>query len=56
LNLEDSHFSPQLVLRILNMCVLVFCVVSVVGQPECVDLFMVFNFWIDSGFIFEPCS
>ena len=47
------NFSTQLVfvvLRILNTCVLLFCVVSVFG------LFVVFNLWIGPGLIFKPCS
>jgi len=37
------------VLRILNMCVLFFCIVSVFG------LFVVFNLWVGPGFfILKP--
>jgi len=40
------------VLTILNMCVLVFCVVSV---SEFMALSMVFSMWTGPGFIFESC-
>ena len=56
---EHSQFSPQMVLvvvRILNTSVLVFCVVSVVGQFEFIALFMVSTLWTGSSFIFEQCS
>ena len=52
---EDSQFSLQnvlvVVLRILNTCVLDFCVVSVVWSFWVCALFMVFNLWVGPGFI-----
>jgi len=46
-----------LVLKIINTCVLVFCVVSLwYGQSEFMSLFMDFNMWIGPGFNLESCS
>ena len=39
------------VLRILNTCVLDFCVVLWSDQSEFMALFMVFNLWLGPGFI-----
>jgi len=46
-----------MVLKIVNTCVLVFCVVSLwSGQSEFVALFMDLNMWIGPVFNFEFCS
>jgi len=56
-SLEDSQFSAQMVLKIVNTYVLVFCVVSLwSGQSEFMALFMDFNIWIGPGFNFKCCS
>jgi hypothetical protein len=43
------------VLNILSMCVLDFCVMSVVCS-EFMALFIVFNLWIGPDFVFGSCS
>jgi hypothetical protein len=46
-----------MMLRIFSMCVLVFCVVSVVWLVLSLCLFFkVVNWWIGPCFIFESCS
>jgi hypothetical protein len=56
---ENSQYSPKIVLvvlRILKTCVLEFLLFLWSDQSEFMVLFMVFNLWIRSGFIFESGS
>ena len=57
--MKKIEFSPQKVLvnlSILNMYVLDFCVVCCLISPRSWLFFMVFNWWIGPGFIFEYSS
>ena len=38
------------------MCVLFFVLCMWSGQSEFMLIFIVFNLWMNPGFIFEPCS
>jgi hypothetical protein len=42
--------------KILNTCIIDFCVTSVVWSVQVHALFMVFNLCFGLDFIFEPCS
>jgi hypothetical protein len=56
---ENSQYSPKImlvVLRILNTCVPDLLLFLWSDQSEFMALFMVFNLWISSGFIFESGS